>query len=155
MAVMDFFYQKWQFKKDMRMTKDEVKREYKADEGDPQIKSARKQIHFELAMQGGVQEVKNADAVVTNPEHLAVAIRYDEEEMNAPRVIAKGQRLWAQKIIEMAKANNIPIMRNIPLAHALNRLEIGEEVPEELYEAVAEVLVFVQRLSEEQQSSLW
>jgi len=148
-AVIDMYYQKWQYKKDMRMTKDEVKREYKAEEGDPQIKGARKQIHYEMVMQGRVQEVKNADAIVTNPEQLALAIRYDESTMNAPTVIAKGQRLWAQKIIEMAKKHNIPIMRNIPLAHALNKLEVGDEVPEELYEAVAEILVFVQQLQDQ------
>ena len=151
-AIIDFYYQKWQYKKDMRMTKDEVKREYKQEEGDPLIKSMRKQVHMEIAMHNMIQEVKNADAIVTNPTKIAVAIRYDEKEMNAPQVVAKGRNLWAKKIIEIAKKYNVPIMRNIPLAHALNKLEIGEEVPEELYEAVAEVLIFVQKLREQEQA---
>jgi len=155
LAVADYAYQKWQFKKDMMMTKDETKREYKAEEGDPQIKGQRKQIHYEMVMQGGVQQVKNADAIVTNPEHLALAIKYDESQMNAPTIVAKGQRLWAEKIIEMAKKHNIPIMRNIPLAHALNKFEVGDEIPEELYEAVAEVLVFVQELKAKAEASNW
>jgi flagellar biosynthetic protein FlhB len=148
-AAADWAYQKWQYKKDMKMSKKEVRDEYKNQEGDPFIKSKRKQLHQEMAMNSVVQETSKADAVVVNPDHIAVAIRYDKENMQAPQIIAKGERLWAEKIKEIAKAEGIPILRNVPLASALNKLEIGEEVPEELYDAVAEILQFVYQLAEE------
>ena len=94
--------------------------------------------------------VKNADVVVVNPEHIAVALRYNDDEEAAPRVMAKGQRVMAEKIKEVARQFGVPIMRNVPLAHALHDVEIGEEIPEELYEAVAEVLNFVYQLEAEE-----
>ena len=100
-------------------------------------------------MSGAAQETRKADAVIVNPEHIAVAIRYDKDTMGAPQVIAKGERLWAEKIKEIAKEEGIPILRNVPLAAALNKLELGEEVPEDLYDAVAEILQFVYQLAEE------
>lgn len=148
-AIADFFFQRYQHKKELRMSKYEVKKEYKEEEGDPTYKSARKRLHQEIAMHDMVQSVKKADVVIINPTHVAVALQYDREKMNAPQVIAKGERLIAEKIKEIAKEYKIPIMRNVPLAHSLMELEIGDEIPEELYEAVAEVLNFVYKLAEE------
>lgn len=133
------------------MSKYDVKQEYKQSEGDPQLKGERKQLHREMINGGGVGNVKNADVVVKNPEHIAVALQYDKEtEDAAPVVVAKGQRIWAEKILDEARRHNVPIVRNVPLAHALNKVEIGDEIPEELFDAVAEVLNFVYSLSEAQ-----
>ncbi|MBI4853724.1 MAG: type III secretion system export apparatus subunit SctU [Acidobacteria bacterium] len=148
-GVADFGLQKHLWIKDLMMSKYEVKQEYKQDEGDPHNKAARKRLHRELLQHNAVQDVKKADVVIVNPTHIAVAIRYRKEEMPAPQIIAKGEMLMAEKILEIARENNIPVMRNIPLAHALNKLEEGEEIPEELYEAVAEVLNWVYRMSKQ------
>lgn len=148
-AIIDVFVQRWDYKKQMRMSKDEVKREYKQDEGDPLIKSMRRQLHQELAMGDVRQQVASSDAVITNPTHLAVAIKYDEREMMAPQIMAKGQRQFAEVIKQMADEEDIPIIQNPPLAWTLIELEIGDEVPEELYTAIAEILVVIYRLREE------
>ncbi|MCS6885547.1 MAG: type III secretion system export apparatus subunit SctU [Acidobacteriota bacterium] len=149
-GVADFGLQRHLWIKDLMMSKYEVKQEYKQDEGDPHHKAARKRLHRELLQHSAVQDVKKADVVIVNPTHIAVAIRYNKDEMAAPQIVAKGQMLMAEKILEIARENNIPIMRNVPLAHALNKLEEGEEIPEELYEAVAEVLNWVYRLHRQQ-----
>ncbi len=151
-AIIDLMVQRWQYKKQMRMTKDEVKREYKQDEGDPQIKSARKQMHKEFAMSDTKQQVGASDVVVTNPTEVAVAIKYDDKEMLAPEIMAKGQRLFAQSIREIAEELDVPIVTNPPLAWTLIELDVGDEVPEELYAAVAEILVYVYRLNEQQEA---
>lgn len=148
-ALLDFGFQKWHYKKELRMTKEEVKREYKQDEGDPLIKSHRRQLHQELAMSDMRRSVAASDAVITNPVEVAVAIKYDEREMMAPQVMAKGQRLFAEMIREVAKEAGVPVMQNIPLAWALLELDVGDEISEELYAAVAEVLVIVYRMKEE------
>jgi len=148
-AAADFFIQKKQFNKQMMMTKEEVKQEYKQSEGDPMFKGQRKQMHQEISMHSMVEDVKNADVVVVNPKHIAVAIKYDKEMMNAPQLSAKGHDLWAKRIIEVAKQFGVPVMRNVPLARTLDELEIGDEIPEDLYEAVAEVLNWVYRMAEE------
>lgn len=148
-AVIDVMVQRWEYKKQLKMTKDEVKREYKQDEGDPLIKSARKQFHRELAMSDVREQVKVSDAVITNPTAVAVAVKYDEREMMAPQITAKGQRLFAESIREFALEFDIPIVSNPPLAWTLIEVEVGEEVPEELYSAVAEILVYVYRLREQ------
>ncbi|MBI1908735.1 MAG: type III secretion system export apparatus subunit SctU [Deltaproteobacteria bacterium] len=148
LAIMDMYIQRRDFMKQLKMTKEEVKREYKEDEGDPLIKSARKQIHMEMAMGDTRQAVKTADVVVTNPTHLAVVIKYDGQEMAAPQIVAKGQRLFAEYIRELAKEFNVPVMQNIPLAWSLIELEIGDEIPENLYQAVAEILTFVYQMRE-------
>ncbi len=147
-ALIDLAVQRWNYKKNMRMSKDEVKREYKQDEGDPQIKGQRKQLHRELAMGDTQGAVKSADAVITNPTEVAVVIKYNDADMAAPEIIAKGQRLYAQTIREMAQEFNVPIIENVPLAWALMELDIGDEVPEELYATVAEILMYVYRLRE-------
>lgn len=148
LALIDAVYQWRRYMKDMMMTREEVKQEYKQSEGDPHHKAARKQLHQEILQHEMVQEVANADAVIVNPDHLAVAIKYDKDKDKAPRVIAKGQRVLAEQIKQIAKENGVPIMRNVPLAHALMKVEVGDEIPEELYDAVAEVLNWVYSLSE-------
>lgn len=153
-ALIDFSYQRYNHKKEMRMSKDEVKREYKQDEGDPLIKSHRKQLHQELAMSDMKQSVVASDVVVTNPTEVAVAIKYDESEMMAPQLMAKGQRLFAEMIRETAMEAGIPIMQDVPLAWALLELDVGDEIPEDLYAAVAETLVIVYRMKEEQGGGL-
>lgn len=147
-SVIDFMVQKKQFMKQMRMTKDEVKREYKQDEGDPHIKGHRKQLHREFAFSDAKAAVKSSDVVVANTVHVAVAMKYDRETMVAPEILIKGQRAFAEMIKQVAEENGIPIMRNVPLAWALFELEEGAEIPEELYNAVAEVLAYVYRMQQ-------
>ena len=152
-AVIDLAVQRWQYKKQLRMTKEEVKREYKQDEGDPLIKSHRRQLHQELAMSDTRQAVRSADAVITNPTELAIAIKYNDKEMAAPEIVAKGQRLFAETIREFAVEFQIPIIQNVPLAWTLIELDVGDEIPEELYSAVAEILVVVYRMRREREAS--
>ncbi|OGQ22111.1 MAG: hypothetical protein A3I05_00610 [Deltaproteobacteria bacterium RIFCSPLOWO2_02_FULL_44_10] len=147
-AIIDFMVQRWQYKKNLRMTKEEVKREYKQDEGDPLIKSQRRQLHQQLATTDAKQAVSTADAVITNPTEVAVAVKYNDKEMVAPTIVAKGQRLFAQTIREFAEEAHVPIVQNVPLAWALLEIDIGEEIPEDLYQAVAEILVYVYKLRE-------
>jgi len=151
-GIFDVWWQHRAFHKDMMMTKDEVKREYKESEGDPHHKAHRKQMHHEIIEQAAMQNVRKADVVVTNPEHVAVALRYDRAEDGAPKVLCKGVDTRAAAIRELAKEANVPMLRNVPLAHALLRLEVGDEVPEELYDAVAEVLNFVYSLRDAQKA---
>lgn len=147
-AALDFAYQKFKFKQDMRMTKQEVKDEYKNQEGDPQVKGKQKQRMREASMRRMMQELPTADVVITNPTHYAVAIKYQREEENsAPKVIAKGADYLAQRIKETAKENDIYIMEDKPLARMLYAtVEVGQEIPPELYEPVANVLAFVYKL---------
>lgn len=150
-ALIDFAVQRWNYKKQLKMSKEEVKREYKQDEGDPLIKSMRRHLHQELAMGDVKQAVKSSDAVITNPTELAVAIKYNDKEMIAPQILAKGQRLFAQQIREFAEEADVPVIQNPPLAWTLIELDIGDEIPEELYAAVAEILVFVYKLRREKE----
>ncbi len=145
-AIIDYAFQKFEFEKSIMMTKEEVKEEYKQTEGDPQVKSRIRSMQRQMARQRMMQEVPKAKVVITNPIHLAVAIKYDNS-MRAPEVVAKGARLIAEKIKEIARENNIPIVENPPLARELyEKVEIGEEIPKELYRAVAEVLAYIYRL---------
>ncbi len=146
-AFADRAYQKWKFREDMKMTKQEVKDEYKNQEGDPQIKGKQKQRMREASMRRMMQQLPEADVVITNPTHYAVAIKYDPDKYDAPYVIAKGENYLAQRIKDIAKENDIEIVENKPLARMLYaNVEIGELVPPELYQAVAEVLAFVYHL---------
>lgn len=146
-AIVDFVYQKIKFKNDMKMTKQEVKDEYKNQEGDPQIKSKQKARMQEASRRRMMQKLPEADVVITNPTHYAVAIKYDPEVYDAPFVIAKGADYLAQKIKETARENNIEIVENKPLARMLYaNVDVGGIVPPELYQAVAEVLAFVYHL---------
>lgn len=149
-AAADAFYQQKRYMKDNMMTKYDIKQEYKQSEGDPHHKAERKRMHHEILSGGGGKAVKGADVVVRNPDHIAIALKYEKDKGSAPTVVAKGERLWADKILDAARQYNIPVVRNVPLAQALNKLEVGDDIPEELYEAVAEVLTFVYALSEEQ-----
>ncbi len=146
LAVLDFSYQKWQTTQDLKMTKQEVKDEVKQSEGDPQIKGKIRQKQRQMAMARMMQEVPKADVIITNPTHYAVALQYSQG-MTAPAVLAKGQDFVAQKIKEIAKEHKVPIVENKPLARALfAAVEVGDMVPPELYQAVAEVLAYVYRL---------
>ncbi len=144
LGFLDFFYQKRKFKNDIKMTKQEVKDEYKDTEGDPEIKGRQRQKMREVSQRRMMQQVPKADVVITNPTHIAVAIQYDSEHSEAPRVTAKGEELVAQRIKEVARENNVDIVENKPLARALyTTVDIGAEIPPELYQAVAEVLAVI------------
>ncbi len=146
-AAADFIYQKVKFAFDMRMTKQEIKDEYKQSEGDPQIKGRIRQRMREASQRRMMQDLPRADVVITNPTHFAVAIKYDPEVADAPIVLAKGEDYLAAKIKEVAKENKIEIVENKPLARMLYaNVEVGQAVPPELYQAVAEVLAFVYHL---------
>lgn len=146
-AVIDFLYQKWDYEKKLKMTKQEIKEEYKQREGRPEVKAAIKRKQRELASRRMMQEVPNADVIITNPTHIAVALKYDINEDDAPKVIAKGTDNIAQKIKEIAKENDIPIVENKELARELYyNIDLEEEIPEEYYKAVAEILAFVFQL---------
>lgn len=146
MAVFDYMYQWWENQESMKMSKDDIKQEYKQAEGDPQLKGKIKERQRAMAMQRMMQDVPKADVVVTNPTHFAVALKYDPE-MAAPIVVAKGQNLIAQKIKDLAKEHKVPIVENKMLARALYAgVEISQPVPHELYQAVAEVLAYVYKL---------
>ena len=146
-AFGDYAYQKWKFAEDMKMTKQEVKEEYKNTEGDPQIKSKIRSKMMEVSRRRMMQALPQADVVITNPTHYAVAIKYDPAVSDAPVVIAKGQDYLAQKIKEVARENKVEIVENKPLARMLfANVEVGEAVPPEMYQAVAEVLAFVYHL---------
>lgn len=146
-AFADFAYQKIKFKNDMKMSKQEVKEEYKQQEGDPQVKSKIRQKMRESSMRRMMQDLPQADVVITNPTHYAVAIKYDPQVADAPLVIAKGEDYLAAKIKEAAREHHIEIVENKPLARMLYaNVEIGQAVPPELYQAVAEVLAFVYQL---------
>lgn len=147
LAVIDYLYQRWQHNKSLKMEKQEVKDEFKQQEGDPQIRSKIKQKQREVSMRRMMQELPKADVVITNPTHFAVALKYDAAVMSAPTVIAKGQDRIALKIKELATEHNITIVENKPLAQALYKTtEIGDIIPADLYQAAAEVLAFVYKL---------
>ena len=145
----DYMIQKKLYMKNMMMSKEEVKQEYKNQEGDPHVKHMRKHLFEQLMHESVAHNVPRATVVVANPTHLAIALRYDEASMQAPQVTAKGQDSMALKIQDIAKHHSVPIVRNIGLAHSLFDLEIGHEIPADLYEAVAEVLNFVYQLAAE------
>ena len=143
-GIMDYLYQLWDHKQNMKMSKYEVKQERKEQEGDPEIQQKRKEKQREVSMNRMMTEMKEADVVVTNPTHIAVALKYDLDEMEAPIVVAKGEGHVAKKLKDRARELDIEIVENKPLARSLNKMsEIGEEIPVDLYQAVAEVLAFV------------
>ncbi len=144
----DYFLQRKLYMKKMMMSKDEIRREHKQEEGDPQVRARRRQIHREILTQNIVERIPQATALVVNPTHLAVALRYDEKTMEAPEVSAKGQEQLAEKMIKLANEHGVPIVRNVPLAHSLYRLDVDTQIPEELYDAVAEILTWVYDLTQ-------
>ena len=147
-AILDYAFQRWQYEENLKMTKQEVKEELKQHEGDPLIKGRIRSIQREMARRRMMKEVEKAEVVVTNPVHIAIALKYDMDKMEAPMVIAKGARLIAEKIKEVAMEHNIPIVEDKPLAQALyKKVEIGEFIPLDLYKAIAEILAYVYRVS--------
>ena len=148
LAVIDFGLQKWKHEKDLRMTKQEVKDEMRSMEGDPKIKQRRRQIAMQIAGKRLKKDVPTADVVVTNPTEYAIALKYDGDAMHAPRVIAKGQGQMALRIRQIAIESGVPILERKPLARALYKLvEVGQEIPEQFYSAVAEILAYVFELT--------
>jgi len=146
-AVLDYAYQRWEHEKGLRMTKQEVKEELRQYEGDPLIRSRVRRIQRQVATQRMMAAVPKADVVITNPTHLAVAIKYEAKKMNAPIVVAKGARLVAEKIKRIAAENNVPVLENKPLAQTLYKgVKVGQEIPAEFYQALAEILAYVYRL---------
>ncbi len=146
-AVADWFYQKWKFKEDMKMTKQEVKDEYKQAEGDPKIKGKIRQRMMQASQRRMMQDLPKADVVITNPTHFAVAIKYDADLYDAPYVVAKGCDHLAAKIKEVAKENKVEIVENKPLARMLYyNVELGSVIPPELYRAVADILAMVYKM---------
>jgi flagellar biosynthetic protein FlhB len=154
LAIIDFVYQRWQHTEDHKMTKQEVKDESKDVEGDPQIRSRRLSLQRERARQRMLQAVPKADVVITNPTHVAVALRYETGRMDAPVVVAKGAGFVADKIKEIARHAGVPIIENRSLARGLYKaVKIGQEVPSALYQAAAEVLAYVYRLRHMQEQT--
>ncbi|MHC5112900.1 MAG: flagellar biosynthesis protein FlhB [Planctomycetota bacterium] len=148
LGIIDYSYQRWKHREDMKMTKQQVKDEMKQTEGDPEVKRRRLRMQQQIALQRIQSAVPKADVIVTNPEHLAVAIQYDAETMRAPKVIAKGADYLAQRIRQIGMRHGIPIVERKPLARALYAdVAVGQEVPPDYYAAVAEVLAYVYRLN--------
>lgn len=148
-AALDVPYQLWSYYRGLRMTKEELKQEFKEMEGDPQLKARIRSQQREMARKRMMSEVPKADVVVTNPTHFAVALKYDRERMGAPVVVAKGMNLLAARIRELAAEHRVPVLEAPPLARALHRhTEIGEQIPARLYTAVAEVLAYVYQLGQ-------
>ena len=151
LALIDLVYQRWQHKRDLKMTKQEVKDERRSMEGDPQMKGKRIRMAREIAMQRIAQAVPKADVIIANPTHFSVAIRYDDATMDAPVVVAKGADFLALRIRQLARLAGIPVIARPPLARALYwGVEVGQQVAPEHYEAVAEILAYVYRLESKQ-----
>lgn len=140
LALVDYFFVRRAWLARHRMTKDEVKREHRESEGDPELKAARKRAHQEVLAGSMIAALKDATVLIVNPTHLATALRYREDDEQAPTVLAQGEGELARRLIEAAHAYGVPVVRDVPIAHALRELGLGEEIPEALYEAVAEVL---------------
>ncbi|HIO07711.1 TPA: flagellar biosynthesis protein FlhB [Candidatus Poribacteria bacterium] len=148
LSIFDLLYQRWQHEQDIRMTREELREEMKRTEGDPEIRRRIRRVQRELSQARMMQAIPEADAVITNPVHLAVAIKYDYEIMDSPYVVAKGERKAAMQIREIAEEHGVPIVENPPLAQALYKnVEVGEAIPMEFYQAIAEVLAYVHELT--------
>jgi flagellar biosynthetic protein FlhB len=148
MAIIDYAYQRYRIEQELKMTKQEVKDEMRRMDGDPKIKQRRRQLAQQMMKERLKKDVPTADVIVTNPTHFAVALKYDNDTMHAPRVVAKGQDYMAQRIREIAIANGVPILERPPLARALYKLvKVGQEIPEQYYAAVADILAYVYELS--------
>lgn len=148
LAAADFLYQWWDYERQLRMSKQEIKEEYKQTEGDPQVKGRIKELQRKMAQSRMMQNVPQADVVIRNPTHFAVALRYQPEKDPAPVVLAKGQDSLALRIVKVAEESKVAVVENVPLARALYAsTEVGGQIPPELYNAVAEVLVYLYRLN--------
>ena len=150
LAAFDYLYQWWEYEKNLRMSKQEIKEEYKQTEGDPQIKGKIREKQRQMSSRRMMQNVPKADVIIRNPTHFAVALGYDPQRNKAPVVLAKGADRVALKIVEIGEANDVYIMENRPLARGLyDAAEIDMEIPSEFYQAVAGVLAFVYKLKKE------
>jgi flagellar biosynthetic protein FlhB len=148
LSLIDYGYQRYQLEHDLMMSKQEVKEEMKRMDGDPRVKQRRRQIAVQRHLKRLKKEVPTADAVITNPTHFAVALKYDAQKMRAPRVVAKGQDLMAKRIREIAIEAGVPLIERPPLARALYKMcDVGDEIPEQFYSAVAEILAYVYQLA--------
>jgi len=146
-GLLDYIYQRWRHEQDLRMTRQEFLDEHKEEEGDPMIRARIKKLQREMRERRSIQDVPKASVVITNPTHFAVAVQYDRETMAAPKVIAKGSDAIARRIVEKAREHDIHVVENKPLARALfAAVDVGREIPIELYYAVAEILAYVNRL---------
>lgn len=147
-ALFDYVYQRWDFEKSLRMSKEEIKDELKRHEGNPQIRARIRTIQMQIGRQRMMKSVPTADVVITNPTHYAVAVKYDIDNMQAPQVVAKGARLIAEQIKRIAYENSVPVVENKPLARGLFKsCEVGDSIPANLYQAVAEILAYVYQLN--------
>lgn len=148
LALLDFGFQKWKHEQELRMTKQEVREEMKQMEGDPHIRMRRREAHRKIAQAREVQRTKDADVVITNPTHIAVALKYDPETMSAPTVVAKGEGLLAERIRRVAAEHNVPIIERRELARELYRtVRVGQAIPTDLYEVFVEIMAYVYRLT--------
>jgi flagellar biosynthetic protein FlhB len=146
-VAIDVPFQLWDHSQKLKMTKEDIRQEYKESEGDPHVKGRIRQMQREMARKRMMAEVPKADVIVTNPTHYAVALKYESKSMGAPTVVAKGSHLLAERIMDLAKEHHVPVLRTPPLARALYRhAELGEEIPSALYTAVAEVLAYIYQL---------
>jgi flagellar biosynthetic protein FlhB len=149
LGIIDYVWQRWKHEQDLKMTKQEIKEEFRRMEGDPMLKQRRRQVQQQLAQQRMRYDVPKADVVITNPTELAIAIKYDADAMAAPRVVAKGQGYMAAMIRQIAAEHGVPIVERKPLARALyNTVEVGQEIPREFYKAIAEVLAYVYEITQ-------
>jgi len=152
-AILDYLYRRWEYMRNLRMTRQEIKEEYKRLEGDPLIKQRMRDLQRQIAYQRMMAAVPQADVVVTNPTHIAVALLYQVQKMKAPQVLAKGERLIAEEIRKIAEEARVPVVENEPLARSIYRTtKVGQQIPPELYQAVAEVLAFVYKLKREREA---
>ena len=148
LGIADYVYERYEFSQKMKMTKQEVKDEYKESEGDPQVKSQRKQLHRQM-INGNMRDVETAAVVITNPTHLAIAIRYEKGKDEVPIVVVKGADLIAEKIRERAREHDVPIVENKPIARNLYKnIQVGQPIPVDLYQAVAEIMALVYQMEE-------
>jgi flagellar biosynthetic protein FlhB len=147
LAAADVLYQKWKYIEELKMTRQEIKQEHRDTEGAPEVKIKIRKIQIQMTMKRMLQEVPKAKVILVNPTHVAVALKYDPPEMDAPIVLAKGADHLAEKIMEIARAHGVPILRRPELARTIySTVEIGEPIPQNLYIAVAEVLAMLHRL---------
>lgn len=148
LALLDFTFQKWKHEQDLRMSKQEVREEMKQMEGDPHIRQRRREAHQKLAQARELQQVKEADVVIRNPTHVAVALKYDPEKMSAPTVVAKGMGVMAEKILQIAAEHGVPTIERRELARALYKtVKVGHSIPMEMYEVFVEIMAYVYRLT--------
>ena len=146
LGLIDFLFTRWEMEQKMKMTKQEVKEEYKETEGDPQLKARVRSVQQQMARKRMMAEVPKADVIITNPTHLSIAISYQRDSMDAPQIIAKGADHLAMRIRDIAKEYEIPLVENVSVARALYKMDVGSAIPEEMFKAVAEILAYVYSL---------